>query len=236
MTVKGIAIVLVLGVCMTSPGWAQNRSGGRGGSVLDSLGDVKIGSGLKEALKVGTENTVGLTGRADGYFRNQAIKIFMPKELQVVETGLRTIGYGAQVDEFVLSMNRAAEKAAPYAKEIFWSAIADMSIDDARQILSGGDTSATQYFKRKTTNKLTATFKPIVDRSVNEVGVTRQYQELLGRYQTIPFIKSVSFDVTQYVVGKALDGLFHVLGEEEKKIRKNPAARVTSLLQEVFGR
>jgi hypothetical protein len=145
------------------------------------------------------------------------------------------VGYGPKVDEFVLSMNRAAERAAPFAKDIFWGAIKEMNFDDARKILSGNETAATEYFKGKTTNKLTSAFKPIVDKSMNEVGVTRQYKELVGRYESIPFVKKESFDLDQYVVTKALDGLFHLVGEEEKKIRKNPAARTTELLKEVFG-
>lgn len=200
------------------------------------LTDAKIGSGLKEALKVGTENTVGLTGKLDGYFLNQAIKILMPEKLKNFEKGLRAVGYGPQVDEFVLSMNRAAEQAAPFAKEIFWGAIGEMTFEDAQKILSGKETAATDYFKSKTTDKLTAAFRPVVDKSMNEVGVTRQYKDLVGRFQTIPFVKSESFDIDNYVVGKALDGLFHVLGEEERKIRTNPAARVTDLLKEVFGK
>ncbi len=199
------------------------------------LSDVKIGSGLKEALKIGTEDAVNLTGKTDGYFLNQAIKILMPERLRTFEKGLRAVGYGPQVDEFILSMNRAAEKSAPFAKQIFWDAIGEMTFDDARKILSGNDTAATDYFKDKTTRKLTAVFKPIVDKSMNEVGVTRQYNELVGYYQKIPFVKKESFDLDQYVVTKALDGLFHMVGEEEAKIRKNPAARTTELLKEVFG-
>ena len=209
---------------------------GLGGGEKSGLSDVKIGSGLKEALQIGTENAVNLTGKTDGYFLNQLIKILMPEKLKTFEKGLRAVGYGPQVDEFVLSMNRAAEKAAPAAKEIFWDAIGEMTFDDARKILSGSDTAATNYFKGKTTNKLTATFKPVVDKSMNEVGVTRQYKELVGRYESIPFVKKESFDLDQYVVTKALDGLFHMVGEEEKKIRKNPAARTTNLLKEVFGK
>jgi len=133
-------------------------------------------------------------------------------------------------------MNRAAEKAAPAAKQIFWDAVGEMTFDDARKILSGSDTAATEYFKGKTTDRLTATFKPVVDKSMNEVGVTRQYKELVGRYESIPFVKKESFDLDQYVVTKALDGLFYMVGEEEKKIRKNPAARTTELLKEVFGK
>jgi hypothetical protein len=200
------------------------------------LSEAKIGSGLKEALKIGTENAVKLTGKTDGYFLNQAIKILMPEKLKKVEQGLRLVGYGPQVDEFVLSMNRAAERAAPAAKGIFWDAIGEMTIGDAQKILSGHETAATDYFKAKTTDKLTEAFKPVVDKAMNEVGVTRQYKELVGRYQAIPFVKSESFDIDRYVVTKALDGLFYTVGEEEKKIRKDPAARVTDLLKEVFGK
>jgi hypothetical protein len=200
------------------------------------LSDEKIASGLKEALKIGTENTVNLTGKTDGYFLNQAIKILMPEKLRTLEKGLRVVGYGPQVDEFVLSMNRAAERAAPAAKDIFWNAIGEMTFEDARKILSGNETAATNYFKGKTTDKLTAAFRPVVDKSMNEVGVTRQYNELVGRYESIPFVKKETLDIDGYVVTKALDGLFHVLGEEEKKIRTNPEARVTDLLKEVFGK
>lgn len=200
------------------------------------LSDVKIGSGLKEALKVGTENAVKLTGRTDGYFRNEAIKILIPERLRTFEKGLRTVGYGPQIDEFVLSMNRAAERAAPAAKPIFWDAIGAMTFDDARKILSGGDTAATDYFKGKTTDKLTVAFRPTVEKTMNEYNVTRQYKELVGRYQKIPFVKSETFDIDSYVVRKSLDGLFYVVGQEERKIRTNPTARVTDLLKEVFGK
>ncbi len=131
-------------------------------------------------------------------------------------------------------MNRAAERAAPAAKQIFWDAIGAMTFDDAQKILKGSDTAATEYFRGKTSDKLTAAFRPTVEQATKEVGVTRQYKELVGRYQAIPFAKSESLDVDHYVVTKALDGLFRVLGEEEKKIRTNPTARVTDLLREVF--
>jgi hypothetical protein len=206
-----------------------------GGEKGGGLSDVKIGSGLKEALKIGTENAVNFTGKKDGFFLNQAIKILMPEKLRTFEKGLRAVGYGPEVDEFVLSMNRSAEKATPFAKQIFWDAIGEMTFDDVRKILSGNDTAATDYFKGKTTNKLTDVFKPIVSKAMNEVGVTRQYKELVGRYESIPFVKKESFDLDQYVVTKGLDGLFHMVGEEETKIRKNPTARTTDLLKEVFG-
>jgi hypothetical protein len=200
------------------------------------VGQVRIGEALKQALQVGTENAVKLTGRADGYFRNQAIKILMPERLQTLERGLRAVGYGGDIDELVLRMNRAAERAAPAAKQIFWDAIGALTIDDARGILDGSETAATEYFKGKTTTPLTSAFSPVVHRTMGEAGVTRQYQELFGRAQQIPFLNVEAFDLDRYVVGKALDGLFHVVGEEERKIRTNPSARVTDLLREVFGR
>ena len=206
-----------------------------GGEKGSGLSDVKIGSGLKEALKIGTENAVNFTGKKDGFFLNQAIKILMPEKLRTFEKGLRAVGYGPQVDEFVLSMNRSAEKATPFAKQIFWDAIGEMTFEDVRKVLSGNDTAATDYFKGKTTSRLTDVFKPIVSNAMNEVGVTRQYKGLVGRYESIPFVKKESFDLDQYVVTKALDGLFHMVGDEETKIRKNPTARTTDLLKEVFG-
>jgi hypothetical protein len=200
------------------------------------LSDAKIASGLKEALRVGTQNAVSLTGRPDGYFQNAAIKILMPSQLQPLEKGLRAGGYGPQIDELVLSMNRAAERAAPAAKPIFLEAITAMSFDDARKILTGSPTAATECFKGKTSAKLTTAFQPVVARTMNEVGVTRQYKELMGHAQDVPFLKSEAFDLDRYVVAKSLDGLFYVLGQEEQKIRTNPAARATDLLKQVFGR
>jgi len=216
--------------------WGDLIKKGLGVGGKSGLSEAKIANGLKEALKVGTQNTVNLTGQNDGYFTNEAIKILMPKMLGKLEKPLRMVGYGPQVDEFVLSMNRAAERAAPSAEKIFSDAITQMTFDDAEKILNGGDTAATDYFKGKTSDKLAVAFRPVVEKSMNEVGVTRKYKELVGRYETIPFSKSVAFDPDQYVVEKTMDGLFYVLGQEEKKIRSNPAARVTDPLKEVFGK
>jgi Protein of unknown function (DUF4197) len=210
------------------PGGTQLPQGG-------GLGEVKIGQALKEALQVGTENAVKLTGRTDGYFKNQAIKILMPDKLKTFERGLRSVGYDRELNDFVLKMNRAAERAAPAAKKIFWDAIGEMTINDARGVLDGGQTAATDYFKSKTTGQLTTAFSPVVHRTMGEVGVTKQYQDLFGRAQRLPFLDLEAFDLDHYVVGKALDGLFHVVGDEEKRIRTNPTARVTDLLREVFG-
>jgi len=205
-------------------------------AAQSSLGEVKIGQGLKEALEVATGNAVAQTGTEGGYFDNEKIKILMPEQLQSLDKGLRMIGYGPQIDEFVLSMNRAAEKAAPAAKEIFLDAIGEMTIDDARKILAGSDTAATDYFQEKTTDELTSVFKPTVSSSMNEVGATKKYKDLVGEYQDIPFASQINLDLDDYVTRKAVDGLFVVVGEQEKKIRTMPAARVSDLLKEVFGK
>ena len=228
-----------LGVLLAaSPALAQldQLLKGLGGSRPGGLSDARIGAGLKEALQVSTDNAVTSTGRLDGYFANRAIKILMPEKLRTVETGLRAVGHGPQVDELVVSMNRAAERATPAAKQIFWDAIGAMTFDDTRKILNGGDTAATEFFKAKTTDKLTAAFRPAVDQAMSEVGVSRQYKELVGRFQAIPFARPEAFDLDGYVVGKALDGLFHVVSEQERQIRTNPAARTTELLKDVFAK
>ncbi len=200
------------------------------------LGDTKIASGLKEALKIGSENAVKLTGKTDGYYRNEAIKILLPKNLRAMEKGLRAVGGGEKIEEFELSMNRAAESAAPEARKIFADAILKMTIEDARRILDGADTAATDYFKSRTTGELTIAFRPIVEQSMDKFTVTQRWNALAGEFQSVPFAKSPSLDINQYVVGKALDGLFFMLGQEEKKIRTDPAARVTTLLKDVFTR
>lgn len=230
-----ISLVLTA-LLLAAPAEAQLEQAIKKLAGKEELSQEKIASGLKEALQVGTENAVRSTGRLDGYFGNPKIKIPMPEKLQTMEKGLRAVGQGDQVDAFVLSMNRAAERAAPEAKAIFWDAIREMSFRDAEKILNGSDTAATEYFRRKTTERLATAFRPIVSDAMNQVGVTRQYKELVGRARGIPFLKLEEFDLDDYVVRRALDGLFTVLGEEERKIRREPAARVTDLLREVFAR
>ncbi len=194
-------------------------------------------AGLKEALSVGTGNAVVSVSKLDGYFANQAIKILLPDNSQKVADVLRKIGYQKQVDDFILSMNRAAENAAPKARQFFVDAIKEMSIQDAMKILRGNDTAATEYFKSKTFDKLYTAFKPPVSASMDKVGVTKKYKDMMGTYtQSVPFVKTESMDLDHYVTTKSLDGLFYMVGEEEKKIRNNPAARVTDLLKKVFGK
>lgn len=192
--------------------------------------------GLKEALLIGTNNAVFSVSKVDGYFKNEAIKILLPKNIQNVANFLSKIGFKREVDEFILSMNRAAERAAPKAKDIFVNAIKEMTIEDAFKILNGGDTAATDYFKSKTFDKLYESFKPIISKSMNEVGTTKAYKDMTNKYiSAVPFHGLESFDLDHYVTTKALDGLFYMIAMEEKKIRTDPAARVTELLRKVFG-
>lgn len=194
------------------------------------------GAGIREALAVGTERAVQSLSRTDGYFANQAVKILMPSGIQKVAELARMAGYQKQVDAFVLSMNRAAEAAAPQAARFFGDAIREMTLDDVRGILTGGDTAATEFFRRSTHDKLYAAFKPVVSKKVDEVGATRAYKDMMSRYEKLPLAAGQSLDLDHYVTEKALDGLFHTVGEEERKIRTNPLARSTDLLKTVFGK
>lgn len=192
-------------------------------------------SGLKEALSIGTENAVKEVSQMDGYLSNEAIKILIPEKIQKVADVLRKIGYQQEVDDFITSMNRAAEKAAPKAKSYFVNSIKEMTFEDARKILNGSNTAATDYFRAKTSDKLYEEFKPIISSAMNDVGVTRSYKEMLAKYTSLPFVKKESIDLDHYVTNEALEGLFYMIAEEEKKIRTVPAARVTELLKNVFG-
>ncbi len=194
----------------------------------------RIAEGLKEALAVGTGNAVAATGRPDGFLGNAAIKILLPDKLRTLGSGARFMGMGAQVDELEVGMNRAAEQATPYAKQIFLEAVRKMSFADARNILSGGDTAATDYFKAQTSPQLTTAFKPIVHQAMEKVGVIQQYNALTQN--SIIGTLGSDFSLDDYVVGKSLDGLFYMLGQEEKKIRTDPWAQTTTLLKEVFGK
>jgi RNA binding exosome subunit len=191
-------------------------------------------SGLKETLSVAAGNAVTRVAKVDGYFGNQAIKILMPERLRKVAEFVNLLGFRKEVDAFVLSMNRAAEHAAPKAEPYFVQALKEMTFEDARKILNGFDTAATEYFKAKTYDKLCEAFKPDVSASMNEVGVTRSYKAMMEKYQSVPLMKAEPVDLEQYVTQKSLDGLFTMIGQGEKEIRTNPDARVTTLLRKVF--
>jgi hypothetical protein len=198
------------------------------------LSEEKIVSGLKEALEVGSTKAVALTGRHDGFLKNEAIRILLPPKLQAVGKGMRMLGMGDQVDDLEIGMNRAAEQAAPQAKPIFLAALRKMTFHDARQILTGSDTAATDYFRSACSADLTTAFTPIVHRSLEHVGVVQQYEHVIKNAPGGSAIAN-EFDLDKYVVEKTLDGIFYMLSTEEAKIRKDPAAQTTTLLKEVFG-
>lgn len=230
-----VGIAGIVAGCAGMPpelGQVLGQMGGMTGTA--PLGEADIAAGLKEALAVGTERAVERVGVADGFWRNAAINIPLPEQLKKVEKALRTFGQGRTVDEFHLSLNRAAEAAAPEAAAIFGTAIRSMTLADARQILNGPDNAATEYFRGKTLPALTARFKPIVTKATASVGATRKYKELATKVSKV----SSSFqlqDLDAYVTDRALAGLFVTLADEELKIRKDPAARTTELLKRVFG-
>ena len=209
--------------------------------IFSKLGKKPQGSdtsaaGLKEALAIGTENAIQLIGRPDGFLKNDLIKILMPEKLRMVEKTMRTLGMGKPIDDFELSMNHAAEAAVPLASGFFKSAIQEMTFDDARKIVTGGDTSATDFFKSKTQDKLLIAFRPVIEKAMADNDVTKHFDMVTGNMKKIPFMKAEIPDVKEYVLDKSLSGMFFMIGEEEKKIRKDPAAQVTSLLKEVFGK
>ncbi len=203
-------------------------------SKQERVDENTIITALKEAISIGTDNAIKSVSELDGYLSNQAIKIFIPENFKMISDGLRKIGYNKPVDDFILSMNRAAEKAAPEAKSIFINALKEMTFEDAKNILNGDDTAATDYFKTKASEKLYDAFKPIISSSVNEVGATRYYKEMASKFALLPFVKTEALNLDHYVTNKALNGLFYMIGEEEKKIRTDPKARVTELLKKVF--
>ena len=203
-------------------------------SESSGLSQSEIVKGLKEALEVGTSKTVQALSKTNGYYNNPKVKIPLPEAVQKFESVLRATGFESQLEEFEVSMNRAAEKAAPKAKALFVGAIKEMSFSDADNILNGPDNAATEYFQNKTASKLEALFKPIVQQSMDKVGVTQYYKSVSGQIQTIPFANQYVVDLDTYVTEKSVDGLFVRLAEEEAKIRNDPAARVTDLLQKVF--
>jgi hypothetical protein len=199
------------------------------------LDNDTVVQGLKEALSLGTSRAVASVGQTDGFFTNPAIKILIPEKIRTAADVLGKLGYQQQVDDFVLSMNRAAEKAAPLAKEHFVSALKEMSFQDARGILQGGDTAATDYFRKKTESGIAKSFQPVISKSMEDVGVTRAYRQMIGPYEAMPLVPKQSLDIEGYVTNKAVDGLFKMLALEEQKIRTDPTARATDLLKKVFG-
>lgn len=198
------------------------------------LTEEEIVNGLKEALHNGISKGTGQASSKDGFFNNPNIKIPFPHDAQKVEKRLREIGMGDKVDNFVHTLNNAAEQASKDALPIFEKAIKSMSLKDARNILAGKQDAATQYLKKTTTPQLTTEFKPIIQKALESTNATKYYKELMGAYDKIPFVRKVNPDLTNYTTGKAIDGLFKLVAKEEANIRANPGARTSELLKKVF--
>lgn len=201
-----------------------------------ALSNDDIIAGLKEALSVGATNSTGKLSGVDGFFKDAVVKVLMPPEAQKVEKTLRQIGAGKLVDDAILSINRAAEDASKSAAPIFLNAIKKMTLQDGLSILKGTDTAATSYLKNATSNELTTAFKPLIDSSLTKTNATKYWSAVFERYNQLPTtFKKVNTDLSGYVTQKALQGVFYYVAVEEKKIRKDPAARVSDILKKVFG-
>jgi hypothetical protein len=229
---------LLISMTLTSCGQKINF-----GKILDEvakstqggLSQGEIAAGLKEALQVGINLGADKASLTDGYFKNPRIKIPFPEDVKKIETTLRNIGLGGEVDKFVLALNRGAEEAAKEAKPIFISAIRQMTITDAINILKGEKDAATQFLKRTTSTQLAAAFEPSVVKALEKTQASRYYTDLANVYNKVPFVTKVNPDLKGYATQKAIDGLFLLVADEEAKIRENPLARTTELLRRVFG-
>lgn len=220
----------------TGSNTGNNNNNNQFGGFGNNLSNTDVANGLKEALRIGTQNAAGRLSSVNGFFGNALIKILMPPEAKKVESTLRQLGMGNVVDKAILSMNRAAEDASAKAVPIFVNAITSMSIQDGISILKGGSGAATNYLRMKTTAALTTAFRPVIQNSLGKVGATALWGDVFRIYNQLPTTyNKINPDLAGYVTERALNGLFVNIAEEENKIRTNPAARVTGLLQQVFG-
>lgn len=233
--------IFLIAICTISLNSCDVQSQSKLGNILKQLptsanpSALEIGQGLKQALEIGTSKGADQLSAKDGFLGNLAVKILFPPEAQKVEKTLRSIGMGSLADNVITSLNRAAEDAAKEAKPIFLSAIKQMTIADATNILLGNNDAATAYFKRVTTSQLTAKFSPIVTSSLSKVGATKYWGDAASKYNKLPLVKPVNADLSEYVTQKAIDGMFIQVAQEELDIRNNLGARSTTLLQKVFG-
>jgi len=235
------AAVLLAAVAPTGAGvWDSFKQAvggvtGTGTTSSPALGSEEIASGLREALKVGTERAVAEASRAGGFLDDPQIRIPLPEKLQTAGRMLRSFGMGSQVDALEETMNRAAEQAAGKAMPIFGDAVAALTFEDVNRIWKGGDTAATEYLDKTTRPRLFTEFQPVVHAASQQVGVTQAYQGFTGRPEVASLVAGTDLDLDHYVTTKALDGVFSLLAAEEKKIRTDPVARTTDLLKKVFS-
>ncbi len=215
---------------------AKNKATGGGNS--SGLTNDEIIAGLKEALSVGARNGAGLASKADGFYKNTLIFIPFPPEAIKVKNAAEKVGMSAKVDEFVMTMNRAAEEAAKEAAEVFIAAVKGMSVSDGMKILKGADNAATEYLKSTTSSELKQKFTPIVKAATQKVQVTKYWEPLINNYNKASLLtggEKINPDLDAYITDKAIEGLFKLIAQEEAKIRKDPVARVSEILKKVFG-
>lgn len=213
----------------------ENLSGAETTSGSSDLSQQQIVNGLREALKVASQRVVNQVGSKNGYLKDPAIHIPLPDQLKTVQDLLGKVGLSSLADTVETRLNRAAEQAAPKAKPIIWDAITNMSLQDARDIYQGPNDAATQYFKRVSSTQLREMISPIAKDSLKDVGALQAYDQLMGEYQSLPFVPDVKADLVSHTTELAMQGIFHYLAQEEAAIRQDPAKRTTEILKTVFG-
>jgi hypothetical protein len=225
-----ILIAATLGSCDTLQQVATAAGTGTG------ISEAEAGSGIKEALAQGITKSVLQLNSTDGFFKDAIYKVLLPPEAKKIENTLRSLGFNSMVDKAILQINRGAEDAAGYAKPIFVDAIKSMTLSDAIGLIRNGDTSATHFFREKTTAKLVAAFNPVIKASLDKTDATKYYGDLVNKYNSLPVVfKKLNPDLTGYVTDKATDALFNLIAKEETNIRSNLWARTSDLLKKVFG-
>jgi Protein of unknown function (DUF4197) len=212
-----------------------NQAAGAAGAAT-GISNAEAGSGIKEALAQGIAKSVLQLNTTDGFFKDVIYKVLLPPDAKKIENTLRSLGFNSMVDKAILQINRGAEDAAGYAKPIFVDAIKSMTLNDAIGLIRNGDTSATHFFREKTTDKLMAAFAPVIKSSLDKTDATKYYSEMVTKYNNLPVVfKKVNPDLTSYVTERATNALFNLIAKEEVNIRTNLAARTSELLKKVFG-
>jgi len=237
-----IALILVVFLLSASQANAEGKWWEKGINIFKTQNKIskepsigEIGEAFKVALRIGSENVVKKLGDVDGFNADSAVHIPLPKELNTVKTMLAKVGMSRIVDDLELKLNRATEASTPKAKELFWQSITEMTFDDIKGIYEGSEDSATRYFQGKMSPSLSKEMRPIVEESLSKVGAIQAFDNVMDKYQTLPFVPDVKANLTDHVVRKGMDGIFYYIAKEEAAIRKNPVKQTTDLLKKVFG-
>lgn len=237
--VLAVVMVLLPGPVLAQTDWRKLGSDllgtvSKGQATGTDTNTSQVAAGLKEALRVGSDTVVGQLGKPDGFNADPAIHIPLPKSFKSVQSALKPLGMSYLLDDLELKLNRAAEQATPKAKELFWTSIEQMTMDDVMGIYNGPPDAATRYFQGKMSTPLGEAMLPIVDQTLTQAGAVQAYDNVMAQYRTVPFVPDVKADLSGYVVEQGMNGIFHYLALEEAAIRQNPAKRTTELLKTVF--